>query len=65
MQLNSDHQTQGEDLLQHIPSLLTGEESDCFDQFPAMEEIQRVIEYMDANSCSGPNGFNEFFFKTY
>lgn len=62
--LNGDHESQGEELLQHIPRFLSREDRDLLDQFPTIEEIKGDVEEIDGNSSAGPDRFNEFFYKT-
>lgn len=54
-QLNGDHVSQGEELLQHIPRLITMAENDLLDQFPTIEEVHKVAEEMDGKSITGPD----------
>lgn len=50
-------------MLQHIPRLINEDDNEALDQFPTLEEVQKVIEEMDGNSAIGPDEFNGFFLE--
>lgn len=47
-------------MLQYIPRLVTSGDIELLNKVPTMEEIQEIVEEMDANSAAGPDGFNGF-----
>ena len=61
-QLNSQHMSEENDLLDNIPSLLNYEEKTALSKFPTLEELYEVIKSMDQNSAPGPDGFNGYFY---
>ncbi|VFQ95747.1 unnamed protein product, partial [Cuscuta campestris] len=50
-------------ILQHIPKFISAEEDASITALPDMDEVRHTIWEMDANSASGPDGFNGTFFK--
>lgn len=62
-QLNGTHVSIGEDMLEHIPRMITEDQNDKLDAFPTMDEIHSTVLSMNSNSATGLNGFNGFFYK--
>ncbi|VFQ69892.1 unnamed protein product [Cuscuta campestris] len=62
-QFSADHCPNLEPILQHIPTLITAEDDASITALPNLEEVKHTIWEMDANSTSGPDGFNGTFFK--
>lgn len=62
--MNEDHISQGEDLRQQIPRMISNEDNESLNQFPSTEEIKISVDEMDNKSLAGPDGFNGFFYKT-
>lgn len=57
-QPNGDHVFEGEEILQHIPRLITMEDNEVLHTFPSLEEIHKVELEMSRNIAACPDGFN-------
>lgn len=62
-QLSGDHVSQGDDLLCHIPTLISKEDNHLLDSFPTMEEVHKVIKSLYPNSTAWFDGFNGIFYQ--
>lgn len=62
-QLSKDHVSQGDDILCHIPTMISAEDNQALDVFPSIEEVQKVIYSLDPNNTAGPDGFNGGFYQ--
>lgn len=52
-----------DELLQHIPRLLSAEQRNILEDFPFEEEIYSAITDMPVDSAAGPDGFNAYVYK--
>ncbi|WMV30196.1 hypothetical protein MTR67_023581 [Solanum verrucosum] len=52
-----------EDILQHIPRMVTPEQNMTLQAMPTSEELQQVVFSMNPNSAPGPDGFSGKFFQ--
>ncbi|XP_015160445.1 uncharacterized protein [Solanum tuberosum] len=53
-----------EDILQHIPRMVTPEQNMTLQAMPTSEELQQVVFSMNPNSAPGPDGFCVKFFQS-
>ncbi|XP_038697968.1 uncharacterized protein LOC119995523 [Tripterygium wilfordii] len=53
-----------EDFISHIPQIVTQGDKILLDNLPYPNEVKNVVFSIDADSCSGPDGFNGHFFQS-
>ncbi|VFQ98475.1 unnamed protein product [Cuscuta campestris] len=61
---SEDYTRNMDNILPHIPNLLTDQDNDSMVKLPLEEEIKTAIWQLNPNSSAGPDGYNgEFFIK--
>lgn len=63
-ELNGDHISSGDELLQNIPTIVTDAHNAFLIAFPSTDEVYNIVQDMDENSVAGPDDYNDFFYKT-
>ncbi|VFQ60086.1 unnamed protein product [Cuscuta campestris] len=53
-----------QEILRHIPTLITTENNNSMTLIPEKEEIKKVVWELNPNAVSGPDGYNGVFFRT-
>lgn len=59
-QLNTEHTSEGNQLLDDIPTILRGEQKISLSKFPSIEVVYDIISGMSPDNAPGPDGFNGF-----
>ncbi|VFQ76999.1 unnamed protein product [Cuscuta campestris] len=53
-----------QEILRHIPTLITTEDNNSMTLIPKEEEIKKAVWELNPNAASGPDGYNGVFFRT-
>lgn len=63
-QLNGKSTIINEDLLSHIPKIISEEQNKIFELPPTLEEVYEVVKVLSMESTAGPDWFNGHFYVT-